>query len=98
MALGSMTPTLAKTPILHGELSLSQKHLNYFHDAFAFIPFTSLANWTGQPPMSVPLPWTPGGLPVGVHFFGRFGDEATLFRSAAQLEEAQPWAEKRPPA
>ena len=46
--------------------------------------------------MSVPLWWNDDGLPVGVHFLGRFGDEATLIRLAAQLEAAQPWAGHRP--
>jgi amidase len=46
--------------------------------------------------MSVPLHWTDAGLPVGMHFVGRFGDEATLFRLAAQLEQAQPWAARMP--
>ncbi len=61
------------------------------------IPFTPLSSITGQPAMSVPLEWTADGLPIGAHFVGRFGDEATLFRLAAQLEQARPWFGKTPP-
>ena len=60
-------------------------------------PNTMLFNMTGQPAMSVPLHWNPAGLPIGVQFVGRFGDEATLFRLASQLEVAKPWAGRRPP-
>jgi hypothetical protein len=61
------------------------------------IAFTQLFNTAGNPAMSVPLRWSPEGLPVGVQGGAPVGDEATLFRLAAQLEAAQPWATRRPP-
>jgi amidase len=57
-----------------------------------------MCNFTGQPAMSVPLYWTAQGLPIGSHFASRFGDEATLFRLAGQLERCRPWAGRWPPA
>lgn len=64
---------------------------------FAFTPWTAVFNVTGQPAMSVPLGWSAAGLPIGMHVAGRFGDEATLFSLAGQLERAQPWAARTPP-
>jgi len=58
--------------------------------------FTSLANVTGQPAISLPLCWNDAGLPIGIQCMGRFGDEAGLLRLAAQLESARPWAERWP--
>ncbi|MCE9673162.1 amidase [Myxococcus stipitatus] len=66
-----------------------------FHAA-TFTPYCPMANMAGNPAMSVPLHWSPEGLPIGVQFIGRFGDEATLFRLAAQLEAAHPWTHRRP--
>lgn len=92
-----LSPTLAKPPVPLGLLSLSPENIQaYGKDVNEFSPFTSLYNVTGQPSMSVPLHWTADGLPVGVMFSARFGDEATLLRVAAQLEKAKPWAARRP--
>jgi amidase len=60
------------------------------------LPFTQLANLTGQPAMSVPLYWTQSGLPLGSQFIAPLGDEKTLFQLAQQLEQAQPWFHKTP--
>jgi amidase len=65
--------------------------------AFRFMPFTPIWNFTGQPAASLPLHWTPDGLPVGVQAVARFGDEATLISFAAQVEQAQPWMHRLPP-
>ena len=62
-----------------------------------FTPFSYFANATGQPAMAVPTYWTPEGLPVGNQYIGRFGDEATLFRLASQIEAERPWARRHPP-
>ena len=93
-----LTPTLGRPPVPLGTLVYTGG------DPFAhrrktaeFAPFTYVANLTGHPAMSVPLFWNDEKLPIGAHFMGRFGDEATLFRLAAQLEEARPWAGHRPP-
>jgi amidase len=59
-------------------------------------PNTQLFNQTGQPAMSVPLYWNADNLPIGVQFAARFGDEASLFRLAAQLEIAKPWTNRKP--
>jgi len=64
---------------------------------FAYMANTALFNITGQPAMSVPLHWNAAGLPIGMQFVGRFGEDATLFRLAGQLERAAPWFDRVAP-
>ncbi|MBI1745274.1 MAG: amidase [Acidobacteria bacterium] len=93
-----LTPTLGEPPVPLGTFdSPAEEPLLGLFRSGLFAPFTPMANFTGQPAMSVPLYWNDEGLPIGAHFIGRFGDEATLFRLAGQLERARPWAMRRPP-
>src|SRR5580765_4865502 len=62
----------------------------------SFIPYTAQFNMTGQPAITLPLHWTPGGLPVGVQFVAAYGREDLLIRVASQLEQAAPWAGRHP--
>ena len=61
-----------------------------------YIPYTPIANMTGQPSMNLPLYWSKDGLPIGVMLTAKMGDEAALFRIAGQLEETQPWKDRHP--
>jgi amidase len=93
-----LTPTVAEAPVPLGTFdSPPDNPLAGLYRAMEFASFTPLGNITGQPAMSVPLFWNEDNLPVGSHFIGRFGDEAILFRLAAQLEAARPWGGRRPP-
>ncbi len=92
-----LSPTLAEPPPALG--SFDGEPDNPMHGIFRsalFVPFTPIFNATGQPAMSVPLFWNGDNVPIGVQFAARFGDEATLFRLAAQLEQARPWAGRWP--
>ena len=93
-----LTPTLARPPVPLGYFDWTPETAK---EAMArlghYTHFTLPCNVTGQPAMSVPLYWTEAGLPIGSHFIGRYGDEATLFRLAGQLEAARPWTARRPP-
>jgi len=92
-----LTPTLNEPPLALGTLDPKpEKPLAGLFRSGQFCPLTAIANWSGHPAMSVPLMHHENGLPLGMQFYGRFGDEATLFRLASQLEAAKPWADRRP--
>jgi len=92
-----LTPTVPQTPRPVGWIFEEEDPWMQLIRAGMVVPFTVGVNITGQPAVSVPLHWSESGLPIGSHFTGRPADEATLIRLSAQLEEARPWANKRPP-
>jgi amidase/6-aminohexanoate-cyclic-dimer hydrolase len=93
-----LAPTLCTPPLRIGELDTMGSDLSQIAPTLRrYIPGTSMFNMSGQPAMSVPLAWSKAGLPLGMMFASRFGDEATLFRLAGQLEQARPWKDKVPP-
>jgi amidase len=93
-----LTPGLATMPVKLGWIDMMLDDFDeYWRRVFAFSPFTVWFNITGQPAMVLPLGRSADGRPVAVQLVGRFGDEATLFRLAAQLEQARPWFTRKPP-
>ncbi len=93
-----LSSTLRHPPLPLGAIDMQDNDLDHYWDALFKdeIAITPFYNNTGCPAMTVPLHWSRGGLPVGIHFGAPFGDEATLFRLAAQLEVANPWFDKVP--
>ena len=92
-----LTPTLSVPPVKIGAFEPdADKPGQWLIDILSFVAFTYVYNLTGQPAASVPLVWNEAGLPIGMQFIGRYGDEATLIRLSAQLEQAQPWIGRKP--
>jgi amidase len=92
-----LTPVLAQPPLPVGAVFEEDDAWQVGSRMMDFMPFTPAANLTGQPAISVPLYWSADGLPIGVQLMGRPQDEVTLVRLGAQLEQARPWADRRPP-
>jgi len=83
---------------LHGGAAMVRTGLidQMIESNLGWVPYTQMANLTGRPAISVPVYWTPEGLPLGVAFNGRLGSDGALLALAAQLEEAAPWIQRFP--
>jgi amidase len=89
-----LTTTLGSPPVKLGTLDLEEEDIGKgFLPLFDYVPFTAFQNVTGQPAINLPLHWNAEDVPIGVQFVGRFGDETTLLKLAAQIERAAPWAQ-----
>jgi len=93
----TLVPTLNTPPLRLGEIDVRSDDLDAQMEAMErFVPNTALFNMTGCPAITLPLEWTESGLPLGMMFGARFGDEARLLRIAGQLERARPWSDRVP--
>jgi Asp-tRNA(Asn)/Glu-tRNA(Gln) amidotransferase A subunit family amidase len=92
-----LTPTLAQPPLPLGDLNRSLgTAAGWWEYDLAFNPWNPVANIAGCPSASLPLHWSPDGLPIGSLLTAGYAQEAALIRVCAQLEEAQPWDDRTP--
>jgi amidase len=92
-----LTPALGTLPPKLGWIDMMMEDLDeYWRRVFHFSPFTVWFNTSGQPAMMIPLGLNAEGFPIAVQAVARYGDEATLFRLASQLEAARPWFDRKP--
>ena len=91
-----LTPTLAAPPAPLGTMSLDLPLPEFQRAVLPYSPFSAVYNVTGQPAISLPLHWNAAGLPIGVQFAARMGDEVLLLELAGQLERVRPWSGRRP--
>jgi len=92
-----LTPTLAQPPVPVGWVREPAEPWEQYERALAFTPFTAPVNVAGLPAASLPLAWTDDGLPIGIQLVASYGGEPVLVRLSAQVEDARPWADRRPP-
>jgi Asp-tRNA(Asn)/Glu-tRNA(Gln) amidotransferase A subunit family amidase len=91
-----LTTTLPAPPPKLGYFDANGDVATFTERVTEYLGITPLHNATGTPAISLPLHWTADGLPVGLHFAGRYGEEGLLLRLAAQIEAAAPWFGKVP--
>lgn len=92
-----LTPVLGSAPAKISQFNMQETDIQKaWAPIIDYVPFTAIQNATGQPAISLPLHWNADGLPIGVQFVGRFGEEHLLLALAGQLEKAQPWIERKP--
>jgi amidase len=93
-----VTSTLLRPPVPVGFVYEGTDDLweQFLREGLFLQYFTPLGNVTGLPGISLPLHWSPDGLPIGVHVLGSPAGEAPLLRLAAQLEAASPWRDRHP--
>jgi amidase len=91
-----LTPTLGEPPVELGTFSTPDEPLLGFMRAATFVPYTPLANMTGEPAISLPMHWNADNLPIGAQLMGAYGREDILLRVAAQLEQTNPWIDRIP--
>ena len=90
-----LTATLGLPPVKLGTFDMEERDpAKSFAPLIDYVPFTAMQNVTGQPAINLPLSWNKAGLPIGVQFVGRFGDETTLLRLAGELEKAAAWSHR----
>jgi amidase len=89
-----ISATLGLPPVPLGTFDMEERDpVKAFAPLIDYVPFTAMQNVTGQPAINVPLHWNKEGLPIGVQIVGQLGDEETLLKLAAQMENAAPWAQ-----
>ncbi|HEU5207164.1 MAG TPA: amidase family protein [Gaiellaceae bacterium] len=91
-----LTPTLALPPVPIGWQDAVEGAIPQLRRNTEFTPFTSIANLTGLPAMSLPLYWTEDGIPIGIQAIGPPAGDALLLSLAAEIETARPWGDRRP--
>lgn len=92
-----LTPTLTQPPRPVGYWDMSEPDVDRYNARWTDAAFMFAFNLSGLPAISVPAAWTAQNVPLGIQLVGRYGDEATLLRTAAELEAARPWIQRRPP-